>query len=238
MSVVGMIELLVKGLAAGVVVAGATFLSVWLGQRTGDVVLAAQPFSLALWLVLYLRLELFNGNCLTMAPAIAKRVGWQWPAYRLLTLFLLNLGGAILMGQWLWLKWAEVDLAFQEKLISVAIYKMNLSWHEMLVKGFICNACICGAVLASWWFKNSRWKLVKTTLMIILLVTTFVVAGGEHVVVNFTYVSVIALAGKFSWLGLAKLLLAGVGNLGGGLLVIMIAKMSEARQPIWRQRIQ
>ncbi|MCD7838273.1 MAG: formate/nitrite transporter family protein [Clostridiales bacterium] len=180
--------------------------------------LAALAFSAALSLVITAGCELFTGNNLTMtAASLAGQVKWSQTLTLWAVCWLGNLAGSWLTIVLYTLSGAGSAEAVAAYFAASAAAKVALSPLEMVVRGILCNICVCLAVWCSFRLQNECAKLVMTVWCILIFMT----CGFEHSIANMSIIGVALLnpmGESISLVGyITNLLLVTVGNcIGGG----------------------
>jgi nitrite transporter NirC len=184
-------------------------------------------FGVALTLVVFAGSELSTGNMMTMAHGIARRrTGIPAAALVIALSFVGNLLGSALFG---WLVHesgvlgsgaAPGKAAPGSALLSTIIRaKIGESDAQLFFRGVLCNFLVC---LAVWMAARTTADGAKLAVLFWGLLA-FICSGFEHVVANMTGFSLALLehtpgatAGAFAH----NLLLVGLGNLVGGMLLV------------------
>ena len=192
--------------------------------------------SMGLLLVTITGAELFTGNNLVLMGLFSRRITPRQLARNWGLVYAGNLVGSlavvllIYLGRW----WAQEGMEFGAVAVSTASHKVNLSFHEIFVRGILANVLVCLAV----WQAMAGRTLVDKLAGIVLPVSAFVAAGFEHSVANMYFVPIgVVLAGEPEALEAAGLtagaasrltvpwaahniVAASLGNIvGGGVLV-------------------
>lgn len=180
--------------------------------------LAAAAFSAALILIVLLGGELFTGCNLVMGVALYEE---RIPPAGALRVWLLayvgNFIGILILCLLLAGSGASRDLLAAYLALSVP-GKLSSPWYMLLLKGALCNFLVCAGVFAGFRLKSESAKI----LVILLVVTTFVLAGLEHSIANMAYFSLYALlvpGVDFAAMGW-NLLWVTIGNLLGGAVLL------------------
>lgn len=180
--------------------------------------LGSAAFSAALILIVLLGGELFTGTNLVMGVTLWERGCALSGALRV---WGLAYAGNFLGILVLCLLFAGSG-AFQDPLASylqiLVSAKLTAPWHMTLLKGVLCNFLVCLGVYAGFRLKSESGKIA----VIVLVITTFVLAGFEHSIANMAYFTLYCLTVSAASMPamLWNLLWATLGNLlGGGVLL-------------------
>lgn len=146
-----------------------------------DTVVSALIFSFGLVMVVISGSELFTGDCLLIAPLLAKRVTWKKAATFLCLVYVANLAGALLVA--VFTVYGGVLTVVSETAVNIALNKSSLGFLSALLKGFMCNVLVCVAV----WMASSTDKVGAKVACCIIPITLFVLCGFEHSVANMYY---------------------------------------------------
>ena len=196
---------------------GGLFLEASLGTAK---LLAAFAFSSALSLVVMAGCELFTGHNLTMGAALfGRRVTLKEACEVWLFCWLGNFAGSWLSVLTYWFSGAPdsgLTLAYFD---MVSSGKVSLSALQLILRGVLCNICVCLAVWCSVRMESEAAKLI----IVFWCILVFMICGFEHSVANMSIVGVSVLHGQTSILPYAKnLLFASLGNLIGGTLFVAV----------------
>lgn len=137
-------------------------------------------FTTALILIIFLGGELFTGNNLTMAiGAFDKKVSWKDAIYVWMLTYVGNLVGCIVLGTIFYFSGSSKDILvpYYESFI---MGKLTISATQMVLRGILCNFCVCLAVLTNIRMKTEGGKLC----VMYMVIMAFVLAGFEHCVAN------------------------------------------------------
>ena len=179
------------GLCIGI--GGGIFLSI------DNKIIGAGLFSIGLFLVLVMDLNLFTGKiCYARTLKDYKNAGIIWIGNFLGACFL-----AIILG-------LTRNIGLAEKAESICTVKLHDSLFSLFLLGFLCNIFIFAAVDN---FKNNPHEIGKY-IGIFLGVMGFILLGTEHCVADMFY---FAMAGNLSLAAISRLLIITFGNICGGL---------------------
>ena len=70
--------------------------------------------------------------------------------------------------------------AIGRAVVRIALAKQELTWHEALVRGILCNVLVCMAV----WMAMAGRSVVDKAVAVVFPITAFVAAGFEHSIAN------------------------------------------------------
>lgn len=151
-------------------------------------------FPIGLMLIVFLGGELFTGDCLIILGLLEGKVRILTAVRILITVFLSNLIGALIIALLVCLSGqlgysADMLGAFT---IKVAMGKTDMSFMSAFASGIMCNIFVCGAVLMATAAKSASGKVWACFFPIM----AFVVSGFEHCVANMYYIPAGILAAK------------------------------------------
>lgn len=110
---------------------------------------------------------------------------------------------------------------------TTAVAKVSLTPVQMLLRGILCNICVCLAVWCSFKMNSESGKLV----MIAWCILIFMICGFEHSIANMSIVGVALVNGKVALSGyLLNLAFVSVGNILGGLCFVALPYFAVAKQ--------
>ncbi|MGV9188834.1 formate/nitrite transporter family protein [Arcanobacterium canis] len=178
-------------------------------------------FGIGLVLVIFAGGELATSGMMIMPLAALKKAVTVARASWLIVFMLIgNLVGSIVMAALFTL--SNVfghKTANWQMLDAVVSGKLSKGAPEIFFRAVMCNVMVCLAIWTIGRMKNE----VAQIIVIAWAITVFVAAGFEHVVANMTIFSLALMnsagGAHLSNVALA-LLLAGVGNLVGGMVVV------------------
>lgn len=197
------------------------------GQMLGGLV-----FSLGLLLVVVAGAELFTGNNLLVMAWADGKLSTAEVLRNWVVVCAGNFVGALGMAV---LVYASGHAqagggAVGRTLLAIAATKCSLPWHELLVRGVLCNVLVCLAV----WMAMAGRSVVDKAVAIVFPVSAFVAAGYEHSIANMYLIPLALLlkAGGFvaaAGVAVEAIDLAGLlrnlafviaGNLFGGAVLV------------------
>ncbi len=177
-------------------------------------------FGIALSLVIFAGSELFTGNNMVFAVGrLSKRVGLK----SVLSLFVLcyvgNLLGSVVFAG-LAVSGGSMLEASKTLILQATATKMNLSPHELFIRGLLCNWLVCLAVWTSSRTQNDSAKLI----MIFWCLFAFISSGFEHSIANMSLLSIglfLPHGDEISYMGfIHNQIWVTLGNMvGGGIMV-------------------
>ncbi len=215
----------VLSIVAGFLIALAGYGSALVASRGEGSVAAGAIFSIGLISVMFLKTELFTGNCLLLIPYWQKKIRLPRMLAHWAAVYAGNLVGAALAA--LLLTGAiPMDAALAQRFLQATLAKSAMPWLEALARGIGCNLLVCLGVLG---FTMAKEEMTRYFLPI-LFVSLFIICSFEHVVANFFYFAIAAVNGfVLSWRGaLHSLAFVTLGNvLGGAMLAAYIVFASK-----------
>lgn len=131
--------------------------------------------------------ELYTGNCITGLAPLEKRGQWTGVLSNLLAVFLGNYVGAILFTLALYASgmYTSQNPRFIEVTIATAEAKVGLSFGAAVIRGYLCNLVVVGAI----WLQAAAKDVSGRILAMWFAIMVFVVSGFEHVVANMYYLT-------------------------------------------------
>lgn len=233
-----MFELFIFGILAGIYIAfGANVATAVLSGGTLDEGLSrfisGSVFSVGLMLVLIPGSELFTGNILMAIGFIYRKYSLARLLRNWLVVYLGNFLGALFIA---WLAFKSGLLIHDGVLTSIGniavkitAAKLSLSFAEAFCRGILCNMLVCLAVIMCIASKTVTGKIFG----IYFPIMAFVASGFEHSVANMYFLPVgLMLKGEFisGFLPMLNNLVAvTLGNIIGGLLIVLLHPKTEER---------
>ena len=200
-------EVFVDSIYAGMCIALGGFASVGLAKPFNGII-----FSAGLVMIIFLGLQLFTGNILRAKEGFSWEMLWKFWGL----VYLGNFVGCFLSA------WIVILSGFPlEATAAIANAKAGLPFMEAFWRGIFCNVLVC---IAAYLGKSIKAPTAGKILIIMLPVTLFVISGYEHSVADMFYFS----AGKTS---LFNLIPVTLGNIIGGLLVVLCIKNKKQTEP-------
>ncbi len=180
--------------------------------------LGASTFATALILIVLLGGELFTGANFVMSVGLYEKKVSVLGVLRIwLFCYIGNLVAIFILA--LIVVGANASTGLMASYLAAVVPgKLQGAWYVLLLKGILCNFLVCAGVFAGLKLKSESGKCIA----IILVITTFVLAGYEHSVANMATFSLYALLvpgadfGGIAW----NMLWVTLGNIiGGGALL-------------------
>lgn len=193
-----------KAVFAGMSIALGAFASCGLAKPFNGII-----FSTGLIIIVLLQLKLFTGSILNAKDGFNLKLFKDWAM-----IFVGNFVGCIISAYII--LHSGYDL---ENLIQIGVAKSQLTFSEALLRGIFCNVLVCVAVYITWLTSDVLTKVIG----VILPVTIFVISGYEHSVANMFYYTI-------SHDGFHNLLPVTIGNIIGGLLVVLAIKLKKEQE--------
>lgn len=185
--------------------------------------LGASCFATALILIVLLGGELFTGANFVMGVSLyEKKVSILGVLRIWLFCYIGNLVAIFILALIVVGAGASTEL-MANYLAAVVPGKLQGAWYVLLLKGVLCNFLVCAGVFAGLKLKSESGKCIT----ILLVITTFVLAGYEHSIANMATFSLYALLvpgadfGGIAW----NMLWVTVGNIIGGAVLLGL--------PVW-----
>ena len=184
--------------------------------------LAGLVFSAALSLVVMAGCDLFTGNNLTVGVGLlAGRVSLSAALALWAVCWLGNLAGSWLLALLFQATGLAGGEAFAAYLAAVTAGKLAAGPLQLLVKGVLCNLCVCLAVWCCARMKSESGKLI----MIVWCILVFMLSGFEHSVANMSILG-LALMNGAADITLAayaeSLVFVTLGNFAGGFCLVAL----------------
>ena len=185
--------------------------------------LGSFTFATALILIVLLGSELFTGSNLVMGVGLYEGTVSPGQAARLwITCWFGNLLGILLLALLFAGSGASRELMSSYLALTVP-GKLNAAWYEFILKGALCNLCVCLGVLAGLKMKSESGKII----VIFLVIAAFILSGFEHSIANMAVFALYTLLVDTAHLAgmCANLFWVTIGNLLGGAVLLGL--------PIW-----
>lgn len=180
--------------------------------------LGASTFATALILIVLLGGELFTGANFVMGVSLYENTVSIAGAIRIWVFcYIGNFIGIFLLALIIAGSGASGDY-FSSYLALTVPVKLSGTWYALLLKGVMCNFLVCLGVFAGFKLKSESGKCIA----IILVITTFVLAGFEHSVANMATFSLYALmVPNPDFAGIAwNIFWVTLGNIIGGAVLL------------------
>ena len=196
--------------------------------------LSGAVFPLGLILVVFTGAELFTGNNAVLIPgALGRRYPWKAVARNWALVYLGNFAGALLFAYFfVYLTGVAASEPWNEAIRNIALAKVSMPWHVVLLKGIGANWLVC---LAVWLGMCSRGAAGKI-LGLWFPVMCFVAIGYEHSIANMFFIPLGMMQGaEVGWgefigrnlipvsaaeLFAGNLVPATLGNIAGGAVFV------------------
>ena len=165
--------------------------------------------------------ELFTGNNAVLIPgALGRRYPWKAVARNWALVYLGNFAGALLFAYFfVYLTGVAASEPWNEAIRNIALAKVSMPWHVVLLKGIGANWLVC---LAVWLGMCSRGAAGKI-LGLWFPVMCFVAIGYEHSIANMFFIPLGMMQGaEVGWgefIG-RNLIPATLGNIAGGAVFV------------------
>jgi len=186
-------------------------------------VLGAFTFPMGLMLIVLLGGELFTGCNLVMGVALyegavnLRQTLLVWTAAWCGNFLGILLSGVLFAGSG-----ANGELMASYLALTVPA-KFAVPWYRLVLRGALCNFCVCLAVFAGVKLKSECAKIA----LILPLIAAFILASLEHSVANMAYFTLYTLLVDTAHLGemALNLLWVTLGNILGGAVLLAL--------PLW-----
>ena len=180
-------------------------------------------FTWSLVMIIYLNAELGTSNMMYMTTAVHRNVlPWRKALAILGTCLFFNAVGAVLIGWALSYTGVFKNVPTDHFLVTLAAVKLAKAPLQIFVEGIFANMVVNITVFVTMRIKDDAGKI----LAIVFLIFIFAFLGFEHVVANFSSLSLAYFASGGNVPGmtiaavLTNIVFATAGNyVGGGLLI-------------------
>lgn len=193
--------------------------------------IAALLFSAALSLVLMAGCELFTGSHLYMGAALfQKKVSVKDAVILWLVCFAGNLLGSFILCALFEFAGCMENADVAGYFTALAVSKTTLGVGAMIIRGILCNICVCLAVWCSVRMKSESGKLI----MVIWCIMIFMLCGFEHSVANMSIIGEVLIHGGaegvtiFSFV--KNLFFVSIGNIIGGVFFVALPYAVMAKE--------
>ena len=200
------IKSIIKRVSAAYLAGVSIFLGALVYLSVDDKVIGSALFSVGLFVVCTMQLDLFTGKvcyCLDDEDKLIKIA-------RVITIWFWNFVGALSMS--LLIIPTRIYQTVSEKAKALCNIKLNDSYSSLFVLGILCNIFIFIGVHE---YRTNEHVLGKY-LGIVLGVMCFILIGTEHCIADMCY---IAISGDFPEPLMFRLLVITAGNAIGGIAV-------------------
>ena len=179
-------------------------------------------FSLGLILVVIAGAELFTGNNLIVMAWANREITTVKLFKNWSIVYLSNFIGALMVVlAMFWSGLLEQNNAMvEETALAIASSKVNVAWHELIIRGIFCNTLVCLAV----WLCLAAHDVASKILAITFPITAFVALGFEHSVANMYFIPLgMLLDSDISVVEfLGNLVPVTIGNIIGGSVFVAL----------------
>ncbi|HHV25590.1 formate/nitrite transporter family protein [Anaerosalibacter bizertensis] len=183
--------------------------------------LGALVFPVGLMLVVMAGGELFTGNNLMVLSLLDGKIEIKDMISSWLLVYIGNFLGSLFLA-FLVYKSGLVNESIKDLSINIAIGKIEMSFIQALIRGFLCNILV---VLAVWMASGSE-SFASKILSIWFPIMLFTLIGYEHSIANMFYIPLGKFLGaniSFKQMWINNLIPVTIGNvLGGGLFISVI----------------
>lgn len=218
---------LILAIMAGIFIALAGVLATICGSGssgTQSILIKAAVFPLGLILVTLAGSELFTGNCLLLAPVLARKVKITCVLKNLGITYVGNVVGSLIIA--LIAVYGGALKNVSADAVAIGISKSAQSFGENFLLAVPCNVLVCLAVWISMSSKSAGGKI----LAVYMPIFAFVACGFEHSVANMYYFFSALFAGaKYSITGFSfgralinNLIPVTLGNVVGGTVFVAL----------------
>lgn len=221
-------KLFVLGVLAGVFIAfGAMFYTLVVSDSQFTIgitrMIGGVVFSVGLILVIVAGAELFTGNNLIVMAWASKNITTQQLLKNWSIVYIANFVGALLAVVAMHMSGLleQNNSMLQMTAIQIAMYKVNIPFDELLVRGILCNTLVCLAV----WLCTAAHDVASKTLAIVFPISTFVALGFEHSVANMYFIPLAMMYDSVDithYQFLIHMLFVTFGNIVGGSVFVAL----------------
>lgn len=189
----------VRSILAGVYLTLGTAFAVVAGQSVEELapghglgaLVFALLFGLGLYSIIILGAELATGNMMYMIYAAVQRTT-TWPRALLVIVVstLLNLVGCLLVGFLLAQSTTFLDMGADHLAATLTDGKLGKGIPQLLIEGVLANFVVNMAVLGAIFARDHAGKF----LTVVFIIAIFVGLGLEHIIANFSLMSIVMFA--------------------------------------------
>lgn len=179
----------------------------------------ASIFSFGLMMIIFLNAELATSNMMYFFTAAHRKwTSWGKALQIIVVCALMNLAGAIIVGFLIGQSSAAGYFGADSSIMSVIDGKLSKDIWTLLIDGILANVFVNIAIMGQMRLKNEVAKI----LFILFIIFLFVYAGFEHVIANFSLMSIAFFAGNNMDIGavLVNWIVVFVANVIGGGVVM------------------
>ena len=179
-------------------------------------------FSVGLFMVVTVGVELFTGNCMMVIPWFAgEQVFFKGIFKNWVFVYIGNFIGGLLLA--LAIYYSDLGSLFNGGLaktaVSMSVAKVDLSPVEAIIRGILCNFLVCLAV----WIAMQAQTVGAKAIAVLAPVMLFVLCGFEHSVANMYFIPLGIMFNPVIGVGdflLYNLLPVTLGNIIGGSVIV------------------
>lgn len=203
------------------VVAGFGFPELTAGNPSLQRLLSGATFPIGLILVVLVGAELFTGNNAVLMPgALNGKISPAAVVRNWTFVYFGNFAGALLFT-WLFVYLCGVTASdpYNAAIRNIALAKVSMPWHVVLLKGIGANWFVCLAV----WLAAAGKTMAAKMAGCWLPVMAFVALGYEHSIANMFFIPAGMMEGAEVSVGrfvFDNLIPATIGNIIGGALMV------------------
>jgi len=217
---------LISSIMAGIFLALSGFAAITVGNMCSnsfipEKIAMGMIFSTALSLVIMAGGDLFTGSNLYSGFLLFRNDNRR--KVKMIIEFSILCWFGNFIGSWIMILLYNLSgLCFGELLdyfVNVSTIKVNLSITEMIIRGILCNICVC---LAVWCCKRMSSESGKL-MMIFWCILVFMVCGFEHSIANMSIIGIGVLNGYIHIDDyINNLIFVTIGNVIGGMLFVAL----------------
>lgn len=219
-------QLFFLGLLAGIYISFGSHLFIVAMEQGMGRIIAGACFSVGLVLIVIAGAELFTGNITMVVGAISGLYSPFLLFKNWIVVYIGNLIGALLMAYFVFRSGIFGHIQDPTNMgnmaVSIADYKMNLTFSESFIRGFFCNILVILAIIMSHFSKDVISKIV----CVILPIMTFVASGFEHSIANMYLIPAGLFTKGFTFsqqiVMFHNIIPVTLGNIVGGLFIMLI----------------
>lgn len=143
-------------------------------------------FPAGLIMVMLCGAELFTGDCLAAVACYQKKMRWAAFARVLVTVWLANMLGAVLVAVMVFLtpQWQQNGHLLGAYTLSIAANKTSIAFVPAFFSGILCNVMVCLAI----WTATASVSAAGKVVCCLFPMLVFILGGFEHCVANMYYI--------------------------------------------------
>lgn len=176
-------------------------------------------FPFGLMMIIFLNAELATSNMMYFFTAAHRKwTSWGKALQIIVVCTLMNLAGALLVGFFVGQSSTAGYFGADSSIMSVIDGKLSKDVWTLLVDGILANIFVNIAIMGQMRLKNEAAKI----LFILFIIFLFVYAGFEHVIANFSLMSIAFFSGNGMDIGavLVNWIVVFIANIIGGGVVM------------------